>query len=572
MYNTSLALATRAARFRSRLTFGALVFFAFFRLILLPEGEGLPLFSSWLADSAVFLTLLLIARILQAIPGGRIVSRLFFHSAYLLYFVLTFSYCYFFREATIRQYSIFDLTLSGIAYFFTNVLPFWGNILLLAALLLVYVVSYLRDDWHIPTTLAFLLCGSLFMVAKATANENASPILHLIQDVSEAARSPGLTVDPAPTEFSLDDLDSWTHPAPRFEPRFQKIIVLVMEQITLAQLREDSRALPHGTFFNREEEHSHEYNNFFAADMDSRTGMLALLGGRLIPFEAYSDEDVDQYSFVSGKPSLLNIVKNRNYRTVYSASETERELVVTDLPWDQIYTLTHEEVDQARSKYLCINPYEFEHSCEDKIMVSRLVNDVVKHDRVFLFYEFIFGHASEYIDIQKKTAVQYYSEFIDDLISGLRKAHELDQTLIVVTSDHGIRDHGYESWLSTYRIPLLFYHPSFKKQLHPELHSQIDFRDIFLEESSGKPSSLKSRKFAVFMGTTTSSIVGAITDQGDVMVLKNRKWLPYVMFNKNADEEDAPGGPPKSDLKPGAVVRYIQDYRAKFLSGNLPAH
>ncbi len=570
MYNTSAGLAARAARLRARLILGTIVFFALFRIVLAGREDFLPLLSSWAADAFVFLTIYAAGQILRHLPAGRAISALLFHSAFLLYFVLSFSFCFFFREATVRQYSVLDLSPSSIFYFFSNVLPFWGFVLCAAALVILYSASAMMDHLHVPgRSIAVIFLGT-FKLAKSTADQNASPILHLIHDVTEAFKSPGAVPDPV-SPFPVESLDNWTHPAPELRTRYKKIILLVMEQVTLAQLREESAALPRESFFNREEQHSHEYLNVFAADMDSRTGMLAILGSRLIPFEAYNDEDVFNYQRVAKMRSLLDIVHAQNFRAVYAASETEREMVVLDLPWDGAHTLTHEEIDRVpRDKYICINPYEFEHSCEDKIMLDRMMAEILSREKVFLFYEFIFGHASEYMDIAKKTQVQYYAEFIGELSERLRRAGVLNDTLIVVTSDHGIRDHGYESWVSTYRIPLLFYHPSYRRQTHDELFSQIDFRDIFLDEASGRRPSSKPRKFAPFMGSTSSAVVGAVTDKMDVLVIKRRKWKPYVQSFLNRDEEGEPGGPPESDLTPGALLRHMDDYRDYFLSGQAP--
>ncbi|MCE9597693.1 MAG: sulfatase-like hydrolase/transferase [Spirochaetia bacterium] len=564
MYNTILHLRGATTAFQSRIVLGAILFFAVFRLCLPIDDIRLAI-ASFALDAAVFLLILVISTLLAF--TGR-VRAWFFHSSFLLYFFLVFAFHFFFREASIRQYSIFDLSGSGIAYFFTDVLPFKGLVFLIGSLVVIYYLpGRIRN---MPGfSLALLILGVALLCTGLSSEPKTSIAAHLYADARETYRAESVVSSQSAPPFAIEALNIWERPTPAFRPRYKKILVFVMEQITLSLLLGDSAELPQSTFVNKQRKHAHEYSNVFAADMDSRTGLLALLGGRLIPFEAYTDADVDQYQFVSNKSSILDILHNAGYQSAFSASETEHELVVYGLPWKNKFTLSQEEMPAANKEYLCLNPYEFEHSCEDKVLINRLTDFITSNERVFLFHEFIFGHASEYLDATNKTSVQYYSEFLDDLTERLEREHLLNDTLIVLTSDHGIRDKGYEPWVSTYRIPMWFIHPSFKKAEYKNLYSQIDFRDLLLDEASNRKPATPERDFAPFMGMTTSSIVGAVTKEQDVLVVKNRRWMPYVLFHSNNAEPEHAGAQPTGDLKAPELIRYLNDYRAYFLSGKL---
>ncbi|MBL8022534.1 MAG: sulfatase-like hydrolase/transferase [Leptospirales bacterium] len=560
MYNTRLHSRKSSTEFQARLVLGATAFFAIFRLFL-PIGDIRLAIASLALDVLVFLAIFLLAGLLAF--TGRFRDWIF-HLAFLLTFTLTFASYFFFREATIRQYSLFDLSVGSVLYFFTDVLPTSGLLFLVVGLAAIYLLHRWLPSLGYAGTL--LVACAIAPLTFLSADPRTSLVAHVVSDIQEAAHAENVspTVERAP--FAVQEMNVWERDTPTFRPKYKKILVFVMEQITLSLLMQDSADLPGSTFVNRSRKHAHEYTNVFAADMDSRTGLLALLGGRLIPFEAYTDADVGRYKFLANKSSILTIMHAAGYKSAFSASETEHEAVVYDLPWTERFTLSSEEIPAAEKEYICLNPYEFEHSCEDKVLIDRLARFISGNEKAFLFHEFIFGHASEYLDATNKTSVQYYSEFLDDLTERLERDRLLNDTLIVLTSDHGIRDKGYEPWVSTYRIPMWFIHPSFKNASNENLYSQIDFRDLLLAEASIKRPNIPARKFAPFMGMTSSSLVGAVTREQDVLVVKNRRWRPYVLFHLNSAEPDKPGGPPVGDLKAPVLLRYLDDYRSYFLS------
>jgi predicted AlkP superfamily pyrophosphatase or phosphodiesterase len=262
-------------------------------------------------------------------------------------------------------------------------------------------------------------------------------------------------------------------------------------------------------------------------------------------------------------------MNHNGYETAYAASETEAEEVVFDLPWKHKFNLTDDDYKQAKG-YLCFNPYQFEHSCEDKILLERLIDFIKHHEKVFLFQEELFGHCSVYYDAAKKNAVEYATEYLEQVVNRLKSEHLLDETLIVVTSDHGIRDRGYEKNLSVYRIPLIFIHPGYEYTEHSQLLSQIDFKDIFLNELAGNTGSLPDNEFVLFMGPTTNPLFGAITNQFDLLLIKNRRWFSYVLMHSNFQDEEKPPAPPRNPESPYAFLSLLDRYRTYFQSKNFP--
>src|SRR5262249_17574061 len=156
------------------------------------------------------------------------------------------------------------------------------------------------------------------------------------------------------------------------------------------------------------------------------------------------------------------------------------EAVVRDLHWDERLTLTEEQTKQLGQSgdYVCINPYRFEDSCEDRVMLPELFQRLRAQPKLFFVQQLVFGHRPEYPKGTGKSDVESYAELVGAVSDHLAKLGMLDDTLIVVTSDHGIRTRGSDVLPSTYQIPLLFYSPGFEHRENHDLHSQIGFQDL----------------------------------------------------------------------------------------------
>src|SRR6185369_7055658 len=116
-------------------------------------------------------------------------------------------------------------------------------------------------------------------------------------------------------------------------------------------------------------------------------------------------------------PSLLDPFKRMGYRTVFAVSQTGLEVVVRDLPWDAYIHLHDNELAALKKTKLCFEPYEFENSCEDTALLPKIFDVIDHNDKLFLFQEFIWGHAYEYNEASGRTNAEYYSSYVDQVIA-----------------------------------------------------------------------------------------------------------------------------------------------------------
>jgi hypothetical protein len=342
------------------------------------------------------------------------------------------------------------------------------------------------------------------------------------------------------------------------------VLVFVLESITALGWDQVGRWLRAATFARAAEPHVHAYTRYFTGNQDSRTGMLGMLSARVNPLEAYTDLDVAGYRKLVRGNTLIKRMDRLGYATAFAVSQLELELVVEDLPWQDLLFLSEAERKVAGQHFECLTPYEFEHSCEDLALLPKVLDYLDRHARVFLYQEFIWGHSPQYNAALEQSNAQYYSAYIDAVLAHLAARGELERTLVVVVSDHGPREYDRTRDLETYRIPLWFYSPSFQARADARLFSHLDFAQILLSELSLGRVEPTPNPFVLVTGPTSSSLWAAITDSQDFMLVKSRGNVHLML--EHASLRDGHMGPPTDASMASDIVRAREDYKRAFLS------
>jgi len=550
--------------FRFRLTVLTVLFFLGWKLWGLKEQPFSVLFATWAFESVALAWVFAACALLDAVAPLKKVHapKALFAAGYLLLYVMSFFTVYFFTDTLVRKYSLLDMGPDAVAYLLKEVAPKRGVALCAGVLAALCAVAWGTSRFRLrvrgaPALAALAVASAVTVLVAPKTERFASPLWDLALDLDEVRRHPPVAKTEG-TRHAPELLDKAARAPAPLETRFDRVIVFVMESVTKQHF---DASLRDGDFFRRTAEQQHAYLDYFSNDMDSRTGLLAMLTSRFVPYEAYTDPDVERYKRLGQKPSLVDAMRDAGYHTVISTAQVMAEGVVKDLKWDENLVLTEDETKVLAKDHLCFNPYRFEDSCEDRVALPRLFERLQKHEKLFWVQQLVWGHLPDYSEKTGKSDVQAYGEMIDELVAHLEEQGQLEGTLIVVTSDHGIRQRDTETLLTTYRIPLLFYAPSFERRETAALYSQIDFKDLLLNELTGAQREVPPARFALFIGPTYTSIVGAVTDAHDLIVIKNRPFARYVLAHQGGD-----GGAPKSSLSPYELLRLLDDYRAYFQS------
>jgi hypothetical protein len=484
---------------------------------------------------------------------------------------LIFAYTFFFDSAVERRFSLLDIDVSSAGYFLTHVLPETGWAILIALIASSHVGALLLGRARLRVHLTHALMALTALVTLTAfevhaATRVATPLYDIAHDFYELSATPRLapssSTRPYATVATLDR--SATGPTHIATP-FKKVLVFVMETMTAKKLEEESQELSADTFFLRERPRTHSFSRYFPNNQDSRTGMLDIVGSRLIPYEAYSEADLAAYGHVKHAPSLVDRFQKLGYRTAFAVSQSDLEPVITELPWDEIVRLTDADIERAkRAGALCFTPYEFEHSCEDSVLLPKVIDFITSQDKIFLFQEFIWGHAYEYNEASGRTNADYYSAYFDRVIRELDTRDLLDETLIVITSDHGFRDKGLQGQLDVYRIPLLLFSPGFSAGVDDRLLSHLDFKDILFDALAPGSASIADNEIVMIVGPTGTSLLAALTKQDDFLLVKTRADTRLLLVHENVGRTGAAHESPREPEAPLSILKLFDDYRRGF--------
>jgi hypothetical protein len=474
----------------------------------------------------------------------------------LFAWVLICAHGWFFDAASERRLTPLDFTGGGIRYFFETFLPAPGLVTMLGGVLLIALGALggrsLRALPRLPVVYALAFVVATGALALVRVHKIPSPLFDATFELWELASRPRLrALTPASEQHSVAMLDKSARTHALASTRYNKVIVLVMETMTSEKLELERAELPAEAFLRVGA--PEQFTRYYPNNQDSRTGMLDMLFSRLIPYEAYSDEGFNGYRHLAGVPSLVDRMRALSYATAFAVAQTDLEDVVGELGWDSALHLTEADIVRARAAgLLCFAPDEWERSCEDVTMLPSVLEFVTSHERAFVYQEFIWGHASEYNQASGKTNAAYYSAYVEALQKALADRGLLEQTLIVLTSDHGFRDRSMQDRPSVYRIPLWFAAPDLTQSRDARLLSHADFGMLLFEHLTPSAVRADDNELVMIVGPTGQGNLFAVGRDGYAL-MRNKAGLDLLI----AQEGQLP-------YEPSTMLGAFRAYRSHF--------
>lgn len=494
---------------------------------------------------------------------GRVFTVAFLPLFYVL-FAFDVVHATFYAVATERRFSLLDVDPASASLFLRDVVTTRWLLTTGALAAAVHGAAWWMASRNFTIAVrgsVIALCGATAVVTSAAiyASRVPSPLADTARDAYDLLTLARVVPKgEVPSVESIAALDKSETGSDLRKPAFSKILVFVMETVPTRDFEAERAALRRGSFLRALDEHAHRYDRYYATNQDSRTGMLDMLGSRLVPYEAYTEYGLDHYAFLSRKSSLVSTFNRLGYATAYAVSHADQEAVLRDMPWSKLLTLPEERVRSSSAKFLCVTLYEFEHGCEDRAILPDVLDFVDTHERAFLYQEFIWGHDVEYNQISGRTNGDYYSSYLDRVVEHLRARGTLDDTLIVVTSDHGYRSRSRLDRLDSYRLPLVFFSTRFEPARNSELRSHLDFKDLLFYESGSRDRPHDTNPFVMNVGPTGAGTVAVITPDDGLLLLRTRENLAFVLADRRTA---APAKPLES---PAAFLATFREYRERF--------
>lgn len=448
---------------------------------------------------------------------------------YLNFFILSLYYIYFYD--VYQRGSIVNVSLETTIFLFKNIISFKFILIIVIAILISLVFSkYLFKEEKLFITknkifILILLLLLVFLFLSIVLNVRYNPYADLIYEIENnfnviSLSSPELLIDDINNDKTITNYS--------FENiKYKKILIFIGEEWMFSDFLYEKESLSNNFYLNTKN-NSFYYNNYFTTNQDSRTAIFSLLTSTFIPFEAYSSEK-EYFSYLSKintKNNLVDFFNYNDYNTYFLVSSIESPDIATPFNWTEILTLEKSVYDSK--KYYCTNIFTYETSCEDFAVIDILKQKILEDENIFLVQEFIYGHSYKHIVDKKLSRTEYYNNYFLEVYSFLEHENLLDETLIIIVSDHGSRSINNLLDYEGYKIPLIFISSNITFYENFSLLSHLDFKDILFKHILNKDN-IQENDSIMFVGGTGSNIIGFLTSNNTygIINVSSNKLLRY---------------------------------------------
>ncbi len=492
----------------------------------------------------------------------KIILKILFYFILIIDLILNFIHSYFLDDALQVRYNLFTIDFAIIQYFFNEIMPI-SLIIILSFLIIIilfiakkikfskkiYLLSLRKKNIYIFLTIIFffLIFNNLF----------SNTYLNSVIEFKEIIRYKKISLNENNQNYNFKELDKRIENYSNINiPPNQKIIIFVMESVPKNIFEKEIEKIPiEKNFFKLIENNSHIYTNYFTTNQDSSTSILSIISSIFIPMDAYSQNSWEKYEkILKNKTNLIELFNINNYSTNFIVSTKEIPSFIQIYNWENIHNIKNYEEISKNSNILCLQIFENENGCEDKVMEKDLIELIEKTNKsLFIFQELIFGHGIKY-EIEKQQSISsYYNDYFLSIYNIMKEKKLLENTTIIISSDHGLRNLQNKKNPNAYQIPLIIYNLNFEKKEIKELKNHLDFKEILLSEINSieniKNSNLsdfkskenifgennieKNKEKSYFIGQTRSSIIGMLSNSGNFTYIKKNEKDYWIIYQKN---------------------------------------
>jgi hypothetical protein len=318
--------------------------------------------------------------------------------------------------------------------------------------------------------------------------------------------------------ISLEGMDRSKNVHLEYGPRYAKVILIVMESISLPIFEKYLEDYP-ASYLSKFTKESNLYVNFHTMNIDSRTTHAAIMLSRFIPYKAYA-QPVDPYAAIYKHSALLEYFKHFGFHSIYSISNKFLPTVGTLLDWDTKIKI--DDPEKYRHNFACLEISRFEDSCEDLALLQENVDEILNHEKTFAFIELIVNHTEDYNKSLNMRSLDYYSLYLERLIGKLAEKNALKDSLVLLVGDHGPRSGPEYKFPSNYSVPLIVHAPHTAFERNQEFFGMTDLKDILLSQLTLNTLTDQRKEPLLAIGTTNSDIQGLFFPDGRHILIDRR--------------------------------------------------
>lgn len=466
---------------------------------------------------------------------NKFLNILFYFISFLNLFILSLYYFYFYSVYQ-RMISFSDLSFELFSFLFSYIISLKYVFLITFIVFIFFIISKyfpISKKIFINKKLTFIfIFSSLFLfLFLSIINFSYNPYKDLFFQFNK--KSIDLDNNYTDIDYDLFNYDKSINEYSKEIIKYNKILVFVGEEWMFSEFFSEKEDLKN-SFFKNIKTNSHIFDNYFTTNQDSRTAIFTMLSSYFIPFEAYANNETysKYYSKIITKNNLVDFFNYNDYSTQFLVSAIQVPDLTYPYAWKKVNLLSQEIYDSK--KYYCEDLFSFETSCEDLSVIEDLKEIILENEKLFLFQEFIFGHSFSHIIDNKKTRTQYYNDYFLEIYSFLQKEGLLDQTIIIITSDHGSRALKDMKHYSAYNVPLIIISNNLNYFKESSLLSHLDFKDILFNYILKDYNKEIINNSVMFVGGSKSNLFGFLTNENNFGIINTSK-KKLINYSNNDD-------------------------------------
>lgn len=502
------------------------VFLFFIKLYF--SGKYLPIISNSILECMILFLIYAIFFYNYGFHTKNHLFKLFFYFAFYLVMItndfIFFLNSVFFNDSLIMKYPLNYVDIETIRYFFTDLVQMKYLMIFPMFILIIFLISLIdlgrfkRFQLYFKYIIIIFFIFSIFILL---FDYNS------ISNIYVNTFHESLKISDETEEIKVGNISSACDPIFEKEitdyksqniPKNKKILVFVIEQTSFKSFFEDLKEVSEEkNFFGKVKSNTLLFTNYYTTNQDSMTSFWTMMDSRFIPFECYSNDWTKKYGYVLESNNLVDFFNSKDYHTHMVSAVFLPGLIQDAHNWTNATFLRKGTNEDG---FYCLHEYEYEPGCEDNIILED-TKRVIKENRdngLFMVQEFIYGHGENYLENIKKTNTEYANDYLLDLYDFMDKEGLLNDTMIIVTADHGEKGY-YEKELWNYQVPFMIIDRNIRSFKENDLlYSHLYFKDILLSYLNDKEAEPAEEEF--FVGQTQSSEIGYIDSEGDYFLGK----------------------------------------------------
>jgi hypothetical protein len=343
-----------------------------------------------------------------------------------------------------------------------------GRLWPMLVVLLIFSVMWKRShrfrvDIRVKIGIALVLAAAVLTFPRSPQPVISSLWLQGIELFCGGGRVvPSLRPAPAGSHFSEGD----PPPAAIGNARFRHVFLIVLEGVPAVDFEREFMQRRDG-FYDSVKAQATYFSNYYSTNLDSYTSLIAMLTGQQVPYRAYASPA--SYERVNAANNLPRTMRANGYHSLFLSTYGHQPFVPTKADWDEVLDRNDLRLDEH---WLSLGSNRMEQATEDKAALATIVDTAVKHQRSFTLHEMVYGHSPEWQARTGKIPSVYYDEYLTELRDQLAVQGLIEESLIIVVSDHG--DRARVADVDNYRVPLLVIGKSIKGATDSVLRSHLD--------------------------------------------------------------------------------------------------